>query len=256
MQAGDILERNGFEGCADIRIIAFRQKKPPKIAGRFQDRAKDRNEGEQALVDEEVMQLLLHKRAGRRNDQPFVSLEHGVVFDQTFYIHLMTEGTVIAPVIVVRLITEKDGIGFQHTGISDGTVLAHDDVVRNTEQTAFQQASPKQLVPQVGGDAEHEEGSKIDHIRVYCFHKPFFVIEAGRKRDAAYFLFVGHDGGVIAVHDVCAGIPGGSAHAGVHFRGYPVVAVHEGDVCSETCADAFLSGCRMAAVCLVQAMDL
>ena len=37
----------------------FRQKKPPKIAGRFQDRAKDRNEGEQALVNEEVMQLLL-----------------------------------------------------------------------------------------------------------------------------------------------------------------------------------------------------
>lgn len=256
VQSADLLERHGSERFADIRIVTFLQKQLPEITGFLRNCAEYENEGQQALVYEEILELSPNRGTGSLSDQLFVSFEHGMVLSQALRIHLMTERVGIAAVVVAGFLTEINAGGFQHTCVSDRAVLAYNDIVWNLKKIFFQKIAAKQLVPQVRSDTKHEKCSKINHVGVYLFLQGGFVVEAGRKGNAAYLFPVRHNCGEVAVDDFGMGFLGSRAHAPVHLGGNPIIAVHEGDILPAAGAEAVLSSRRMTAVGLMKTVNL
>ena len=147
MESGNVSQGNRFEGCPDIRIITFCQKAFPEIAAFLPHCLKYRHKGQQALVYEEILQLLMNKRVSGGIDEPAVGFKHCMILFKTPAVHMVAEGVGITSVIVEGLLAEIYAFGFQHTCISDGPVFSDDNIVGKTEQIPFQKLTPKQFVP-------------------------------------------------------------------------------------------------------------
>ena len=256
VRAGDIANRDGCKGLVHVSVIALRKKKPLKSDGVAKHCLKDGNVSQEALVHIEIVQLSEDILVGSGVDHLGVCLKHCMVFRDAAGIHPVTEGCGIAAVIIVRFITEIDRCCFQHAAVGDGTVLTDNNIVRDAKQIFFYEAAAKQFVGQSGSNTEFKIGARINHAGIYHLLQFPLIVKSCGKRYAAQFFPVRHDRRKITVNDICLCFLGVTAHPAVHAGGDPVIAVYKGDILSDACADAVLSGGGMAAVFLVKALHL